>query len=326
MQSLSWLVVVSTFLAAGVEWIEAFTIVLAVGVTKGWRSALAGAAGAAALLLAAVAVFGATLGSFPLGAARAVVGVFLLLFGLRWLHKAMLRAAGLKALHDEEATFAETRAQLGPADARGRLDWAGTATAFNGVLLEGLEVVFIVIALGGLHSVGAASVGAVAALGVVALAGVALRAPLTRVPENALKYVVGLALTSFGTFFAGEGVGVSWWHGDASILLLVAAYAAVSFLLVVLLKAPPLAEPRPGGLLRVPRAVALELWGLFVGEGALAAVAVAVVLAVGLFVDRLGHHALAGLLLALGVVFAVVVAVSESRRVSVQRGAGDRPT
>jgi Ca2+/H+ antiporter, TMEM165/GDT1 family len=226
---MSWVVAASTFLAAAVEWVEALTIVLAVGIVSGWRSAWTGAAGAALVLLAIVAIFGAAVGSFPLGAAQTVVGILLLLFGLRWLQKAIRRSAGLKALHDEAAEFEETRAKIETLSA------GGVATAFNGVLLEGTEVVFIVVALGGLHSLGSATVGAVVALAVVAAAGVALRSPLTRVPENAMKYVVGLMLSAFGTFFAGEGIG--WWHRDLLVLPIVAGYAVVSLLLVAALRA-----------------------------------------------------------------------------------------
>src|SRR5215472_619094 len=176
-----------------------------------------------AALLALVAILGTAVGgavSLPL--ARTVVGVFLLLFGLKWLHKAILRSSGLKALHDEEAAFVETREQL---ERQGALHWVGVGTSFNGVFLEGLEVVFIVIALGGLNSVPAATTGALSALAVVAVAGLVLRRPLTHVPENAMKYVVGIMLTSFGTFFAGEGIGVVWWQSDLSLLPLVAVSA-----------------------------------------------------------------------------------------------------
>src|SRR5215471_482842 len=170
---MSALVVLSSFLASGVEWVEALTIVMAVGLTRGWRSALLGTGLALAALLALLAIFGAALGSSAsIVFVRTLVGVFLLLFGLKWLHKAILRSSGLKALHDEEAAFAETRDQL---ERQGALHWVGVSTSFNGVFLEGLEVVFIVIALGGLNSVPAATTGALGALLVVVVAGVALR-------------------------------------------------------------------------------------------------------------------------------------------------------
>jgi uncharacterized membrane protein len=227
----SWLVVASTFLASGVEWVEALTIVLAVAVVRGWRAALSGAGLAAVVLLAIVAGFGTAISVVPLGWAQAVIGVLLAAFGLRWLRKAVLRAAGRKARHDEAAAFAETRSELSRREYR-----AAVATAFSGVLLEGLEVVFIVVALGGVGSTLAATVGALAALAAVVVAGVAARRPLTRVPENVMKFTVGVMLTSLGAFFAGEGIGVEWWHGDLSLLLLVAGCAAVSITLARVLR------------------------------------------------------------------------------------------
>ena len=281
---MSALVVLSSFLAAGVEWVEALTIVLAVGLYRGWRNAALGMALAFAALLVLVAVLGTAVGgivSLPL--ARTLVGVFLLLFGLKWLHKAILRSSGLKALHDEEAAFAETRDQL---ERQGALHWVGVSTSFNGVFLEGLEVVFIVIALGGLNSVPAATIGALSALAVVGVAGVALRQPLTRVPENAMKYAVGIMLTSFGTFFVGEGIGVVWWRSDLSLLAIVAVYALASLALVWALRHPvPVGETRLA-VVRAARAVVTEVWGLFVGDGPLAIACLAVVAAVAVFTDR----------------------------------------
>jgi len=322
------LVPISVFLAAGVEWVEALTIVLAVGLFKSWRAALTGTVLAFAGLLLLVAVFGLALTSHvSIVVARTLVGVFLLLFGLKWLHKAILRSAGITALHDEAAAFDETRSHLASA----RSHWIGVSTAFNGVFLEGLEVVFIVLALGGLGRVLPAAGAAIAALLVVAIAGVVLREPLTAVPENAMKYVVGVMLTSFGTFFAGEGVGVTWWYADASILLLVAVYAAASFALVALLRRPPSGLGQFGqvGVVRVVRAIADEVWGLFVGDGALALVAVVVVLGVGFFADHVVHErGLAAVLLVAGVVAAVVVGLTGSfreRRVPVPEADAVRP-
>jgi Ca2+/H+ antiporter, TMEM165/GDT1 family len=321
---MSWLVFVSTFLAASVEWVEAFTIVLAVGMFKDWKSAWAGACAAAGLLLIAIAVFGTTVGSFPIGAAQTVVGIFLLLFGLRWLHKAVLRSAGLKAKHNEAEEFEETREKLLRAQTTdGSIDWVGATTAFNGVLLEGLEVIFIVIALGGLKSTISATIGAAVALAAVLVAGVILRAPLTRVPENAMKYVVGLMLAAFGTFFTGEGIGVTWWHADVSILLLIAWYGIASLTCVQLLRKPP--RLSNGDTLRVPKAIFNELWGLLVGENTIALTSVCVVLAVALFTDRLGHHRLAAVLLALGAVASVAIALAESAR-AVFNKRGTEPT
>jgi uncharacterized membrane protein len=299
------LVVLSTFLASGVEWVEAFTIVLAVGLFRGWRAAFTGAALAAAALVVIVIALGAAINSFPIADAQVVVGVFLLLFGLRWLHKAILRAAGLKALHDEAEEFEATQRKLSA-----REHWVAVSTAFNGVLLEGVEVVLIVIALGGVgHRLGAAA-GAVAALLAVLVLGLALRAPLTRVPENLMKASVGVMLSAFGTFFAGEGIGVRWWHSDVSIVLLVALYAALFVAFSQLLKRP-VRVLVPGAL----RAVATEIWGLVVGAGSLALAAIAAVLGAALLAARLSDaRGWAALVLVGGVVLALVIAVAESRR------------
>ena len=301
---MSPLVVLSTFLASAVEWVEAFTIVLAVGLYRGWRPALAGTALAAVALAAIVIALGAAVSSFPVADAQVVVGVFLLLFGLRWLHKAILRAAGLKALHDEAEEFEATQRKLST-----REHWVAVSTAFNGVLLEGVEVVLIVIALGGVgHRLGAAA-GAVAALVAVLVLGVALRAPLTRVPENLMKASVGVMLSAFGTFFAGEGIGVRWWHSDVSILLLVALYATLFLALAQLLRRP-VAVPVPG----VIRAVVAEIWGLVVGAGSLALAAIAAVLGAALLAARLSDaRGWAALVLVAGVVLALVIAVAESQ-------------
>ncbi len=305
---MSPLVILSTFLASGVEWVEAFTIVLAVGLFSGWRAALTGTAIAAVALAAIVIVLGAAVRSFPVADAQVVVGIFLLLFGLRWLHKAILRAAGLKALHDEVEEFEAVQAKLST-----REHFVAVSTAFNGVLLEGVEVVLIVIALGGVgHRVGAV-VGAVVALAAVLVLGIVLRAPLTRVPENLMKASVGVMLSAFGTFFVGEGIGVDWWHSDLSILLLVALYAALFIVFSRLLRQPPGAAQVP-----VPkpiRAVVAEIWGLVVGAGSLALAAIAAVLGAALLAARLSDaRGWAALVLVGGVVLALVIAVAESRR------------
>lgn len=320
---MSALVVLSSFLAAGVEWVEALTIVLAVGLVRGWRSALTGAVLAFGALLALLGVLGVALGSsVSLTLVRTLVGLFLLLFGLKWLHKAILRSSGLKALHDEEAAFAETREQL---ERSGSPHWVGVGTAFNGVFLEGLEVVFIVIALGGLDSVPSAAVGALAALGVVAGTGAGLRRPLTRVPENALKYVVGVMLTAFGTFFVGEGIGVQWWRDDAALLPLVAAYGLASLALVWTLRHPPAIGATSARAVRAARAVAAEAWGLFVGDGPLAIACLAAVAAVAVFTDRMaGRTQLAGVLLVAGVILAVGIGLSSSFQAAA-RGRSEGP-
>jgi uncharacterized membrane protein len=230
------LVVVSTFLASGVEWVEALTIVLAVAVVRGWRPALTGAGGAAVALLAIVAVFGTAVSVVPIAWAQGVIGALLLVFGLRWLRKAILRASGRKALHDEAKAFAETRAEITGGERR-----EAVVTAFTGVLLEGIEVVFIVVALGGVGNTAAASAGALGALALVVVAGAAARRPLTRVPENAMKFSVGVMLTSFGVFFVGESVDVPWWHSDLSLLLIVGGLALASLALARTLRGAPLA-------------------------------------------------------------------------------------
>lgn len=221
---LNWTIVTAAFLTAGVEWVEAFTIVLAVSLSIGWRAA-SGAALAALVTLAAITA--ATGGVLSLGLEvrwlQLAIGVFLLLFGVRWLAKAVARGAGLKALHDEAQTFAETREQLS------RGDWmAGWLIAYKGVLLEGLEV-WLIVAAFGLHgrAWASSSAGALAALIVVLIAGFAVRAPLTRVPENAIKFVVGSMITAFGTFWSFEAVGgaAAWPWGDWSLLGLGAFYA-----------------------------------------------------------------------------------------------------
>ena len=305
---MSIVVLVATALAAGVEWVEALTIVLAVGLFKGWKSAFVGMGLGLVALVALVAVFGITITSrVSIDAARTVVGVFLLLFGLKWLHKAILRSSGLKSLHDEAKIFEETKEMLESAgQAPTGLDRVGVTTALAGVFLEGLEVVFIVVALGGLQDVPSAVIGALASLVIVAGAGAIFRHPLTRVPENAMKYVVGIMLTAFGTFFSGEGIGVHWWGNDLSLLILVAAYGLASLAFVWYLQRPTRPAANYGAVARVVKAIALELWGLFVDDGAVAIVAIVALLAVTLFVNHEGDsHSIAGILLIVGVLFAV---------------------
>jgi len=299
-----------TFIAAGVEWVEALTIVLAVGIVRGWRTAFTGTVAAVVVLIALVAVFGLALQAY-LPLVRTVIGVFLLLFGLKWLHKAILRSAGLKALHDEAKAFVETEEELRTA----KSNWAGIATAFNGVLLEGLEVVFIVVAIGGLNHNDYRSpiIGAAVSVAVVVGVGVAARRPLTQVPENTLKYVVGIMLTAFGTFFAGEGIGVQWPGSDLIILGLAIGYGLASLLFVAYLRLP---VRRPGEAalpVRLLRAAWAELYGLFVDDSALAIITIAALLAVALFAQRFNTQ-LAGLLLVVGVILAMVVSLSGPAR------------
>lgn len=229
---------VSVFLACTVEAVEALTIVLAVGTTRSWSSALAGVGAATVALAVVVAVLGPALTSLPLDLLRVAVGGLLLIFGLRWLRKAILRAAGLKALHDERAAFREEVEAARAAGAR-HPGWDGYsfAIACKGVLLEGAEVVFIVLTFGAnQHRVGLAAVAAAAAVALVVALGVAARAPLARVPENAMKFAVGVMLSSFGIFWVAEGAGLSWPGGDAALLALVAGVALISLGSVVVLR------------------------------------------------------------------------------------------
>jgi Ca2+/H+ antiporter, TMEM165/GDT1 family len=311
------LVVGVVFLAAAVEWVEALTIVLAVGLFKGWKSAILGTVLAAAALVALVLIFGVALAAIiPIAFARTLVGVFLLLFGLKWLHKAILRSSGLKPLHDEAAVFEKEKQYLLEHGGlvKDRIDPVGTMTSFNGVFLEGLEVVFIVIALGG-TSMGGAVAGALLSAVAVLVVGLVFRAPLTKVPENTMKYVVGIMLTAFGTFFAGEGAGVEWWRSDVSILWLIGVYAVGSVLIVQILKRPPsMTVRRSRGLERAIRSVSAEVWGLFVGDSALALVVVCALLAIALYANTEHQPALASYLLVVGVILAVVVGVIEPYR------------
>jgi uncharacterized membrane protein len=223
---------VPAFLASVVEFVEALTIVLAVGVTRQWRSTLIGVGGAVLALAVIVGVFGtAIVVLVPIGILRLVVGTFLLIYGLQWLCKAMLRAAGAKAKHDETSIYQRQIAQLTeepPVPARG-MDWISFTVAFKGVLLEGLEVAFIVVTFGAsAGQLGPAALGAAVAGVLVLSVGAALHRPLARVPENGLKYAVGLMLVTFGTFWAGEGVGIAWPGSDAVLLVLLAAYLVLS--------------------------------------------------------------------------------------------------
>jgi uncharacterized membrane protein len=231
--------VLSAFLASAVEMVEALTIVLASALARGWRSSLAGV-GAATLALAAItAALGPALTAIPLDALRVAVGGLLLVFGLQWLRKAILRASGFKALHDEDAIFAREleEARSAGQDVRAGLDWYGFVLSFKGVLLEGLEVVFIVLTFGSTQkNIPLAAVGAAGAVVLVAGVGFAVRAPLARVPENLMKFSVGVMLTTFGIFWSTEGAGAHWPGSDAAILGVLAFVIVVSLALVALLK------------------------------------------------------------------------------------------
>jgi uncharacterized membrane protein len=226
--------ITAAFLGSFVEVVEAFTIVLAVGVTRSWRPALIGAALALAVLAALVLVFGPLLALVPITVLQFVVGVLLILFGMRWLRKAILRSVGVIALHDEEAAFSKETAALQKQSLDRRADYLAGIAAFKAVLLEGIEVVFIVIAVGGAHGLTLyAGLGALAALIVVMLIGLIVHRPLARVPENTLKYVVGLMLTSFGVFWTGEGIGADWPGADLALL---AIFAVVTLFSVIIIR------------------------------------------------------------------------------------------
>ncbi|HEY1635674.1 MAG TPA: hypothetical protein VGF64_13010 [Acidimicrobiales bacterium] len=234
------LLVLAVFAASAVEMVEALTIVLAAGVSRGWRSALEGAGAALLALAVVVAAFGPALVRYvPLDVLRVVVGGLLLILGLQWLRKAILRASGHKALHDEDAIYRRQVQELsGTPKATGRRrDATAFTVAFKGVLLEGLEVVMIVLTLGTTSGrLGLAAAGAAAAALAVGLAGLVLARRLVEVPENTLKMVVGIMLVSFGTFWTGEGMGVDWPGTDLSILGLIALYGAVTFGLIASLR------------------------------------------------------------------------------------------
>lgn len=223
----------AAFLATAVEMVEALTIVLAVGVTRGWQSAARGVAAAVGALIVIVAGFGPALTKLPIDSLRLVVGTVLLIFGLQWLRKAVLRAGGLKAMHDEEAIYAAEVAELRARGGTPGHDWYGFTVVFKGVFLEGLEAAFIVVTFGGTQrNVGLAAAAAATALIVVVAAGFFVHGPLTRVPENTLKWGVGVMLTSFGMFWAAEGAGAEWPGSDLSILGLLAFTTLFSFALV----------------------------------------------------------------------------------------------
>ena len=231
--------VLSTFLASAVEVVETLTIVLAIGVTRGWRATLIGVAAAVIALTAVVAALGPALTVIPIERVRLVVGALLLVFGLQWLRKAILRASGFKALHDEEAAFAAELEQARAAghEERAGLDWYAFTLCFKATLLEGLEVAFIVLTFGASQgSVPLAALGAGAAVIVTASIGAAVRAPLARVPENTIKFVVGVMLTTFGIFWATEGAGAKWPGGDISLLAVLAFVTLGSVGLVALLR------------------------------------------------------------------------------------------
>lgn len=232
---MNWYVLVAALLASSVEFVEALTIVLAVGTVEGYRPALRGTLLAVAALALLTAVLGVgVLHYVPINILRGVIGVLLLLFGIKWLRKAILRFAGKKALHDESEAYAR---EVGKLQENKGNTFAAQATAFNGVFLEGLEVVVIVLTMGSAaQAYPSAILGSAIGLVLVLAAGIMLRAPLSRVPENVMKFVVGIMLTSFGSFWAGESLGVAWPGNDASILMLIAGYLAATWLIVSSIK------------------------------------------------------------------------------------------
>lgn len=219
--------IIAAFLASLVEFVEALTVVLAIGIVRGWQPALTGAGLACGVLLVLIVGFGPMLEAIPLDLVQLLVGALLLLFGMRWLRKAILRSAGVIPFHDEEAVFASETRSLRQSDAVVVSGWDGTAVAgsFKIVMLEGIEVVFIVVAIGAASgSLIPPAIGAGIALVAVILLGVVLHRPLAVIPENALKFAVGVLLCAFGTFWTGEGIGVAWPGEDWSILALIAGF------------------------------------------------------------------------------------------------------
>ena len=238
--------IASSFLASTVEMVEALTIVLAVGTTRQWRSTLVGVVVALVALASLVAVLGPALALIPIDALRVVVGTLLLIFGLQWLRKAILRASGRLTVRDEERIYERVVAgsRAVAAHANHAMDWYAFTLAFKGVFLEGLEVVFIVLTFGanaaadGSGSIALAGLGAAIAVLLVTVTGILVRGPLSRVPENTMKFVVGAMLTTFGMFWGGEGVGVTWPGQDAAILALLAFVLVSAFASVRLLHGP----------------------------------------------------------------------------------------
>lgn len=242
---------IAIFVACAVEAVEATTIVLAAGTARDWRSATYGMATAIAVLAVVVGALAPVLSLIPLDPLRLVVGSLLLVFGLQWLRKAVLRASGLKALHDEDKIFRtklEAARRAGTIRRGGVPDWYGFTLSFNGVFLEGLEVVFIALTFGtNQHNMPLAVIAAIAAIVVVAGAGFMVRGPLARVPENTLKFVVGIMLTGFGTFWAAEGAGVNWPGADAALLVLLPAFLLLALTAVAVLRQKTISSTSASG-------------------------------------------------------------------------------
>jgi uncharacterized membrane protein len=251
MSGSEWGLAISVFLACTVEAVEALTIVLAVGVTRSWRSTLIGVGAALALLAVVTAALGPALTALPINTLRVLVGGLLLIFGLQWLRKAILRAAGVKALHDEQEAYEhELEAARAAGTVTPSFDPYSFTIAFKGVFLEGLEVVFIVLTFGAnQHRVGLAAAAAAIAVILVTIVGVVVHAPLARVPENAMKFAVGVMLTSFGMFWGAEGAGADWPGGDAALLAIIPLTLAFSLGLAAAVRRRSVgagAKPVPG--------------------------------------------------------------------------------
>jgi len=233
------MLMLAAFLASAVEAVEALTVVLAVGVTRGWRSSLFGAGTATLALAAVIAACGPALALMPIDTLRVLVGTLLLIFGLQWLRKAILRAGGYRALRDEDALYRAERieAQGGETPRRAGMDWYAFTLAFKGVFLEGLEVAFIVLTFGTSQgSIPLAALGAGSALVLVVVVGALVHQPLSRVPENTMKFAVGVMLATFGIFWSVEGTGMVWPGADGAILGLLVVLTLVSLGLVALLR------------------------------------------------------------------------------------------
>jgi uncharacterized membrane protein len=239
MKTSDTILILTAFLASGVEAVEALTVVLATGVTRGWRSTLIGAGAALLVLAALIAALGPALAYVPIDSLRLVVGTLLLIFGLQWLRKAILRASGYKPTRDEAAIYrAQLAAEQGANAKTGSgVDWYAFTLAFKSVFLEGFEVAFIVLTFGTAQgNIPLAALGALLALGVVVLVGALLREPLSRVPENTIKFAVGLLLSAFGLFWSVEGLAVAWPGGDLAILGLLAYLAIIALGFVAALR------------------------------------------------------------------------------------------
>jgi uncharacterized membrane protein len=260
---------IAVFLACVVEAVEATTIVVAAGATRNWRSALVGVVAGVLVLTVAVAIAGPAISLLPLGVLRLIVGGLLLVFGLQWMRKAILRASGYKPLHDETLIYQKQVAAATSAPTRSRFgvsDWYAFTLSFKGVVLEGLEVVFIVLTFGtNQHNLPLAAIGAAAAIVLVVILGVAIKGPLARVPENTLKFVVGIMLTSFGAFWGAEGAGALWPGADVSLLVVIPSVAVFALLIVLVMRARRVSRQNNDPVVVTSHVEASDSAGVFVG-------------------------------------------------------------